>query len=121
MAQEPHHDAQAKKPSCERQHQLYVPPEQGCGGAGTRAWAGVTVLGLAGAGLLVWWAVAFHPAHEHLWMVPAGLVLLGTPVVAWLSIFSSGDSRHLDRLRGAMVRSEQPPPPLPVDAVSPER
>ncbi|KAL6651249.1 hypothetical protein ACP70R_010174 [Stipagrostis hirtigluma subsp. patula] len=52
--------------------------------------ASLVAVGLGGAALLVWWALAFHPAHARLWMVPAGLVLLGTPVMAWLSLFASG-------------------------------
>ena len=43
-----------------------------------------------GALLLAWWAVAFHRENAMLWMVPAGLVLLGTPVLAWLSLLASG-------------------------------
>jgi len=39
-----------------------------------------------GALLLAWWAVAFHRENAMLWMVPAGLVLLGTPLIAWLSV-----------------------------------
>jgi hypothetical protein len=38
--------------------------------------------------------------HEQLWMVPVGLVLLGTPLIAWLSLFASGGCRCLGRLRG---------------------
>ncbi|XP_002446975.2 uncharacterized protein LOC8060424 [Sorghum bicolor] len=52
--------------------------------------AGLVAVGLGGAALLVWWALAFHPANARLWMVPAGLVLLGTPVLAWLSLLGSG-------------------------------
>ncbi|KAM3388674.1 hypothetical protein ACQJBY_011051 [Aegilops geniculata] len=55
--------------------------------------ASLVAVGLGGAALLVWWALAFHPAHARLWMVPAGLVLLGTPVLAWLSLFASGPCR----------------------------
>jgi hypothetical protein len=51
--------------------------------------ASLVVVGLGGAALLIWWALAFHPAHARLWMVPAGLVLFGTPVLAWLSLFAS--------------------------------
>nr|CAB3485505.1 unnamed protein product [Digitaria exilis] len=47
--------------------------------------AGLVAVGLGGAALLVWWALAFHPANARLWMVPAGLVLLGTPILAWFS------------------------------------
>jgi hypothetical protein len=56
--------------------------------------------GLGGGALLAWWAVAFRRANAMLWMVPAGLVLLGTPLVAWLSVLSSGTA---------------PPPPPPAD------
>ncbi|KAE8816839.1 hypothetical protein D1007_05584 [Hordeum vulgare] len=55
--------------------------------------ASLVAVGLGGAALLVWWALAFHPAHARLWMVPAGLVLLGTPVLAWLSLLASGPCR----------------------------
>ncbi|CAN6229266.1 unnamed protein product [Urochloa humidicola] len=65
--------------------------------------AGLVAVGLGGAALLVWWALAFHPANARLWMVPAGLVLLGTPVMAWLSLLASGP-----RARQASLT---PPPP----------
>ncbi|XP_066345705.1 uncharacterized protein [Miscanthus floridulus] len=63
--------------------------------------AGLVAVGLGGAALLVWWALAFHPANARLWMVPAGLVLLGTPVLAWLSLLASGPCG----------RQAPPPPP----------
>jgi hypothetical protein len=66
--------------------------------------AGLVAVGLGGAALLVWWALAFHPANARLWMVPAGLVLLGTPVLAWLSLLASGPC---DR--------QAPPPPPDAD------
>jgi cytochrome c-type biogenesis protein CcmH/NrfF len=59
-----------------------------CGAA--KKGAATACVGLAGAGVLVWWTVAFHPAHEQLWMVPVGLVLLGTPLIAGISLFASG-------------------------------
>nr|XP_051196232.1 uncharacterized protein LOC127309407 [Lolium perenne] len=52
--------------------------------------ASLVVVGLGGGALLVWWAAAFHRANARLWMVPVGLVLLGTPLVVWLSVFASG-------------------------------
>ena len=73
--------------------------------------AGLVAVGLGGAALLVWWALAFHPAHQQLWMVPVGLVLLGTPLVAWLSLFASGAGRWLGR----------PPAPAPAVVLVPER
>uniref|UniRef100_A0ACD5V5I5 Uncharacterized protein n=1 Tax=Avena sativa TaxID=4498 RepID=A0ACD5V5I5_AVESA len=59
--------------------------------AGTAAC--LVAVGLGGAALLLWWALAFHSAHARLWMVPAGLVLLGTPVLAWLSLLASDPCR----------------------------
>lgn len=73
----------------------------------TTAWAcgaAAAGVGLAGAGALVWWALAFRPARQQMWMVPVGLVLLGTPLLAWLSLSASGACRWLARLRG-----HQPP------------
>ncbi|KAG2571747.1 hypothetical protein PVAP13_7KG119165 [Panicum virgatum] len=55
---------------------------------------GLVTVGLGGAALLMWWALAFLPAHEQLWMVPAGLVLLGIPILAWLSLTSGSPARH---------------------------
>jgi hypothetical protein len=55
--------------------------------------------GLGGAALLAWWAVSFRRAGLMLWMVPAGLVLVGTPLLAWLSVVASGPE------------PQQPPPP----------
>ncbi|CAO2210340.1 unnamed protein product [Urochloa humidicola] len=46
---------------------------------------------MAGAALLAWWAVAFHPAYAHLWMVPVGLVLACTPPVVCLALRFSGN------------------------------
>ncbi|XP_014752791.1 uncharacterized protein LOC100835806 [Brachypodium distachyon] len=109
------------------QHQQHGSKVAGGGGGGGRrreeegdqeAWAwravaaGVAAVGMAGAGVLVWWALAFHPAREQLWMVPVGLVLLGTPLLAWLSLFASGACL---RLRHADVdaRHQQQTTPLP--------
>ncbi|OEL15575.1 hypothetical protein BAE44_0023406 [Dichanthelium oligosanthes] len=58
--------------------------------------------GLGGVALLASWAVAFRRANAMLWMVPAGLVLLGTPLLAWLSVLASGPAPQL-------------PPPHPAD------
>ncbi|KAJ0968774.1 hypothetical protein J5N97_021651 [Dioscorea zingiberensis] len=47
------------------------------------------LLSVVGAGLLLRWAVAFHQHNEQLWMVPVGLVMLGTPIVVSFSILAS--------------------------------
>jgi len=59
---------------------------------------------VAGAALLAWWAVAFHPAYAHLWMVPVGLVLACTPPLVCLALRFSGD--------GGQAGSAGAPPPL---------
>lgn len=51
--------------------------------------------GLGGGALLAWWAVAFHRAHAMLWMVPVGLVLIGTSLVSCLSVLTSGPAQSL--------------------------
>ncbi|KAK1653414.1 hypothetical protein QYE76_071219 [Lolium multiflorum] len=73
--------------------------------------AGVAAAGLAGAGVLVWWAVVFHPATRQLWMVPVGLVLLGTPLLAWLSLFASSPACKGRRL-GTHHDHPLPPPAM---------
>lgn len=69
---------------------------------------------VAGAALLAWWAVAFHPSYAQLWMVPLGLVLAGTPPVVCLALRFSPDARAppppgKDGPAGARA---PPPPPL---------
>lgn len=54
----------------------------------------LVLLSVLGGGLIVWWAVAFHRDNGQLWMVPIGLVLLGTPLVAWVSVFASDSCRR---------------------------
>ncbi|XP_062196501.1 uncharacterized protein LOC133899527 [Phragmites australis] len=61
---------------------------------------------MAGAALLTWWALAFHPSYSQLWMVPVGLVLACTPPVVCLALHFS-DSRVPGK-GGAGA----PPPPL---------
>ncbi|CAL9094670.1 unnamed protein product, partial [Musa textilis] len=46
------------------------------------------IVGIGGGALLAWWALSFRHSNERLWMVPVGLVLSGTPLLAWLSIFA---------------------------------
>ena len=64
----------------------------------------LTAAAVAGAALLAWWAVAFHPAYAHLWMVPVGLVLACTPPLVCLALRFSGD--------GGQAGSAGAPPPL---------
>jgi hypothetical protein len=67
----------------------------------------LVAVGLGGVALLVWWELAFHSAHARLWMVPAGLVLLGTPVLAWLSLLAS-DPCRCGRRRGLVETTPTP-------------
>jgi hypothetical protein len=78
--------------------------------------AGVAAAGRAGAGVLVWWAVVFHPATRQLWMVPVGLVLLGTPLLAWLSLFASSPA-----CKGRRLGTHHDPPPLPAMSTPTDR
>ncbi|PKA54223.1 hypothetical protein AXF42_Ash000056 [Apostasia shenzhenica] len=65
--------------------------EGGAGGGVLAAAAASAFACVAGAGVLGWWAWAFHPANEQLWMVPVGLVMLGTPAVVWFSFVAAGE------------------------------
>lgn len=40
---------------------------------------------MAGGTLLLWWGYEYHPTNSQLWMVPSGLILLVTPVIAWVA------------------------------------
>ncbi|KAK9279484.1 hypothetical protein L1049_013163 [Liquidambar formosana] len=61
------------------------------------------LVSIAGGLMLVWWEVEFHPTNTQLWMVPFGLIMFGTPVIVWFSIFlsdlcnSDSDSPGLSR------------------------
>ncbi|XP_074589929.1 uncharacterized protein LOC141845822 [Curcuma longa] len=97
----------------------------GGGGDGDRrgeSWTAVAInccllaAGAAGGALLAWWVQSFRRSNRQLWMVPAGLVLVGTPVFAWLSLLASAVGR--------MIRPVAPGPPsspLPIDRDDPER
>ncbi|CAL9038101.1 unnamed protein product [Musa banksii] len=79
-----------------------------------RSWAAIgancclLLVGVGGGALLAWWALSFHHSNQQLWMVPVGLVLLGTPIFAWLSVFVSGVGRSLELL---WAKPTAPPPP----------
>ncbi|THU69156.1 hypothetical protein C4D60_Mb08t11440 [Musa balbisiana] len=79
-----------------------------------RSWAVIgancclLLVGVGGGALLAWWALSFHHSNQQLWMVPVGLVLLGTPIFAWLSVFVSGVGRSLELL---WAKPTAPPPP----------
>ncbi|THU56620.1 hypothetical protein C4D60_Mb11t19170 [Musa balbisiana] len=69
------------------------------------------LVGVCGGALLAWWALSFHRSNEQLWMVPVGLVLLGTPVFVWLSIFASGVCTCHELLWTAPAVPRTAPPP----------
>ncbi|KAJ6838998.1 uncharacterized protein M6B38_309410 [Iris pallida] len=77
------------------------------------------LISLAGGAVLVWWAMEFHRHNEQLWMVPLGLVMVGTPVVVWF-VVSASDACHKVELQlladnngGSRSREEHPSPPPP--------
>jgi Putative AtpZ or ATP-synthase-associated len=82
-------------------------------GMAAAAWllfgASLLLLGLGGAALLIWWALEFHPSNEQLWMVPVSLVLLGTPMIAWLSIFTSSACQSFDMMHNMQAEYMRDP------------
>ncbi|KAF8379797.1 hypothetical protein HHK36_029246 [Tetracentron sinense] len=44
---------------------------------------------IVGVSVLVWWEIIYHASNTQQWMVPLGLVLFCTPVIAWFSVFVS--------------------------------
>ncbi|KAH7686754.1 hypothetical protein IHE45_04G124900 [Dioscorea alata] len=55
-------------------------------------------MSVAGAGLLVWWALAFHPSNKQLWMVPSGLIIFATPIFVLLALFAPNICRSFKLL-----------------------
>ncbi|KAJ6404416.1 hypothetical protein OIU84_012576 [Salix udensis] len=45
---------------------------------------------MAGGLLLLWWGYEHHPTNTQLWMVPFGLILFLTPLIAWVALVGSG-------------------------------
>lgn len=67
---------------------------------------------LAGAALLTWWALAFHPTYAQLWMVPVGLVLACTPVVVCAALHFSPAAADTLSPPGKLFKGCGAPPPL---------
>lgn len=44
---------------------------------------------MAGGLLLLWWDYEYHPTNSQLWMVPFGLILFVTPVIACFAVVVS--------------------------------
>ncbi|KAF3325075.1 hypothetical protein FCM35_KLT11232 [Carex littledalei] len=51
---------------------------------------------LSGTAVIVCWSILFHPSNRQLWMVPFGLVLIGTPITVWCSVLASDSSRLVE-------------------------
>ncbi|GJN12603.1 hypothetical protein PR202_ga30894 [Eleusine coracana subsp. coracana] len=64
---------------------------------------------LAGAALLTWWALAFHPSYGQLWMVPVGLVLACTPVVVCVALHFSPAADQSGKEAGSGAGAGAPP------------
>ncbi|KAJ4728042.1 Group XV phospholipase [Melia azedarach] len=47
------------------------------------------LVSMTGGLILGYWESEYHPTYNQLWMVPLGLILLITPVIAWLAVFVS--------------------------------
>ncbi|KAL3572177.1 hypothetical protein D5086_026081 [Populus alba] len=48
------------------------------------------LVSMAGGLLLLWWDFEYHPTNRQLWMVPFGLILFVTPVIACFAVVVSG-------------------------------
>ncbi|KAI4311423.1 hypothetical protein MLD38_036321 [Melastoma candidum] len=59
------------------------------------AWLGVLSVSVIGGLMLGLWTSWYHPTNSQLWMVPFGLVLLVTPVLAWVSVVASEICCHV--------------------------
>ncbi|PSS26250.1 Group XV phospholipase [Actinidia chinensis var. chinensis] len=47
------------------------------------------LMSMVGGFVLVFWELKFHPTNSQLWMVPLGLILSITPVIACFTSFIS--------------------------------
>ncbi|BAF22759.1 uncharacterized protein [Oryza sativa Japonica Group] len=93
------------------------PPAAAAGAIGGEVAAGAVAVdaclvaaAMAGASLLAWWAVAFHPSNSRLWMVPVGLVLACTPAIVYLALSLQPPSTVSDH-KGSHAAGHPPPPP----------
>jgi hypothetical protein len=47
------------------------------------------LVSMAGGLLLLWWDYEYHPTNSQLWLVPFGLILFVTPVIACFAVVVS--------------------------------
>lgn len=47
------------------------------------------LVSITGGLMLCWWEYEHHPTNSQLWMVPFGLILFVTPVIAWFAVLVS--------------------------------
>ncbi|RRT56654.1 hypothetical protein B296_00021305 [Ensete ventricosum] len=74
-------------------------------GSDMAATACLLVITLLGVALLVWWSAVFHPGNEQLWMVPLGLLMVGTPAMICFALSSACTDRHWSKLERSMNHS----------------
>ncbi|ERN08246.1 hypothetical protein AMTR_s00018p00243790 [Amborella trichopoda] len=53
------------------------------------AWTFLFVVFVIGGVVMAWWVIKCDPSESDLWMVPIGLVLLGTPTMLCVSFLGS--------------------------------
>ncbi|KAM0048163.1 putative ATP-synthase-associated protein [Helianthus debilis subsp. tardiflorus] len=56
---------------------------------GLVAFCGSFLITMVGGFVLLLWEIKYHPSNSQLWMVPFGLIMFLTPVLACLASFIS--------------------------------
>ncbi|KAL4586205.1 hypothetical protein LXL04_010837 [Taraxacum kok-saghyz] len=86
-----------------------------------KAWMacfGSFTISIVGGFILLFWEIKYHPSNSQLWMVPVGLIMFLTPVLAWFAVFVSDtitpptSSDHLFKRQPtafSQVNSQNPP------------
>ncbi|KAL7606421.1 hypothetical protein Lser_V15G15674 [Lactuca serriola] len=79
------------------------------------------LISMVGGLILLFWEIKYHPSNRQLWMVPFGLIMFLTPVLACFAAFISDTSTppatsdhmltfKLQSSAFSQVNSQSPPP-----------